>query len=153
MQNFGPVHIEKNIEHAAIVDASTNITLAPSQTIVEVSAQNNAAPVSHPEQPKRPEAPQEASYKPFRFNPAIDKIELLRVINAMYEYGFFYKMDIDKKADKKDVFAAFAAMLHDPRIAKYSTDLNRAKDPYSAPEVNTRIFDALRDTSKEYFDK
>ena len=74
MQNFGPVHIEKNIEHAAYVDASTNITLAPSQTIVEVSAQNN----------------------------------------AMYEYGFFYKMDIDKKADKKDVFAAFAAMIHDP---------------------------------------
>ncbi len=109
MQNFGPVHIEKNIEHAAIVDASTNITLAPSHTIVEVSAQNN----------------------------------------AMYEYGFFDKMDIDKK----DVFAAFAAMIHDPRIAKYSTDLNRAKAPYSDPEVNTRIFDALRDTSKEYFDK
>lgn len=66
----------------------------------------------------------------------------------MYEYGFFYKMDIDKKADKKDVFAAFAAMIHDPRIAKYSTNLNRSKDPYSDPEVNTRIFDALRDTSK-----
>lgn len=139
MQNFGPIHIEKNIEHAAYVDASTNVTIAPSQTIVEAPAQTV-------------DGPETEETSPIGVSTSIDKADFVRIVNALAEYGVFVKRGTKIKAKKNQVIKAFAQMIGDDDFEKsFYNDLKSASA--ASLETNTKIFDALSEAVENYINK
>lgn len=76
--------------------------------------------------------------------------DLLRVLNAMYESGFFVDEIGASKATKAEVFRVLGDALHiDLRNA--SKLLCAAKGVDNDSDANTEIFDTLKKASKDYF--
>lgn len=86
MQNFGPVNIQTNIEHAELVDV-TNKTISHSLNIAIAEDKSQLAPSSpFSENQARKPAPKGSSaiqLKDFKGN----KIGFLRVIKALHKEG------------------------------------------------------------------
>lgn len=86
--------------------------------------------------------------KPIRLNPDIDKIDFIRVINAMCEYGFFTTLS-GVKAYKKDVFAALGTLLNE-NFSNYQKNLSESKGVNNGSPATTKIFDSLKSISEKY---
>lgn len=89
--------------------------------------------------------------KPIRLNPDIDKIDFIRVINAMCEYGFF-TTPAGTKAYKKDVFAALGILL-DENFSNYQKNLSESRGVNNDSPATTKIFEDLRDIALHYIEK
>lgn len=78
-----------------------------------------------------------------------NKIDFIRVINAMYEVGMFAKVN-KGKLTKKDVFQAFGDAVN-MDLSNYDKDLSRALSDNTSLDKNIRVFDDLREKMTEIF--
>lgn len=70
------------------------------------------------------------------------KIDLIRVINVMYEQGWF-KGKEGEKVTKKEVFTAIGKAMNQD-LSNYDKDLSRAMTDSTKLEKNTRVFDEMK---------
>lgn len=78
-----------------------------------------------------------------------NKIDFIRVINSLYELGFF----VDKtgaRPSKKDVFIALGNALHID-MSNYSTDLSQSLSNSAALDKNLSIFNRMQKKMVESF--
>lgn len=78
------------------------------------------------------------------------KIDLIRVINALYMLGFFTGKD-GKKVTKKEVFTAIGKAVN-LDLSSYDSDLSRSLSDSTALEKHLSIFDRMKEKMKEAFD-
>lgn len=80
------------------------------------------------------------------------KIDLVRIIYAMQDHGFFINPDTNEKAGITDVFNAFAKMLNDPSLLydKVKKDITTAKN--AKDNAQRKIFNTLADLAEKIFD-
>lgn len=78
------------------------------------------------------------------------KIDLYRVIIALYECGFFTDAS-GAKPSQKQVFEAFGQMLG-ADFSDFQKNLSESKNFNNDSEAPTRIFDNLKDAIKQYYD-
>jgi hypothetical protein len=71
------------------------------------------------------------------------KVDYIRVINCLYELGFF-KDDNGKDVTKKDVFAAFGAAVNQD-LSDYCKDLSRSLSDSTALDKHLKIFDLMKE--------
>ncbi|MDR0680908.1 MAG: hypothetical protein LBG15_03515 [Dysgonamonadaceae bacterium] len=71
------------------------------------------------------------------------KIDYIRVINCLYELGFF-KDDKGNDVTKKDVFAVFGAAVNKD-LSDYDKDLSRSLSDSTALEKHLKIFDLMKE--------
>ena len=146
MQNFGPVNIQTNIEHAELVDV-TNKTISHSLNIAIAEDKSQLAPSSPSSETKaRKPAPKSSSViqlKDFKGN----KIGFIRVIKALHKEGFFEKQDGGRPTED-EVFAAFGIAVNES-LDDYSGQLS-ANRKDNTPETRCEVFDRLKKIYKEY---
>lgn len=135
MQVLGTVNIGQNIENAQNCEINNFQNSSQHKSTVDVQPQI-ATPAETNSQATCPEV------KPIRLNPDVDKIDFIRVINAMCEYGFFTTPS-GVKAYKKDVFAALGSMLNTD-FSKFQKNLSESKAVNNHSLSTTNIFDNLR---------
>lgn len=135
MQVLGTVNIGQNIENAQNCEINNFQNSSQHKSTANVQPQI-ATPAETNSQATCPEV------KPIRLNPDVDKIDFIRVINAMCEYGFFTTPS-GVKAYKKDVFAALGAMLNTD-FSKFQKNLSESKAVNNHSLSTTNIFDDLR---------
>lgn len=114
-------------------------------------AWSNAQPQDDIEEKKEEEIPRYVSDSKIFFNKnSYSNTDLLRVLNAMYEAGFFVDEFGANKVTKTELFRVFGDVLHiDLRNA--SKLLSAAKVVNNDSDANTEIFDILKKKSKDYF--
>lgn len=78
------------------------------------------------------------------------KIDLYRVIIALYECGFFTDAS-GAKPSQKQVFEAFGQMLG-ADFSDFQKNLSESKNFNNDSDAPTRIFDNLKDAIKQYYD-
>ncbi len=135
MQVLGTVNIGQNIENAQNCEINNFQNSSQHKSTANVQPQI-ATPAETNSQATCPEV------KPIRLNPDVDKIDFIRVINAMCEYGFFTTPS-GVKAYKKDVFAALGSMLNTD-FSKFQKNLSESKAVNNHSLSTTNIFDNLR---------
>lgn len=146
MQNFGPVNIQTNIEHAELVDV-TNKTISHSLNIAIAEDKSQLAP-SYPfsENQARKPAPKGSSaiqLKDFKGN----KIGFLRVIKALHKEGFFETLDGGRPTED-EVYAAFGIAVNEG-LDDFSAQLS-ANRKDNTPETRCEVFDRLKKIYEEY---
>lgn len=95
----------------------------------------------------------EATDPVIRLNPDIDKVDFIRVINAMCESSYFVYAS-GAKANKTKVFAAFGAVLGE-EFKNPANNLNSGKQFSSTDGVAAieKTFDGLKKVALEYNSK
>ena len=146
MQNFGPVNIQTNIEHAELVDV-TNKTISHSLNIAIAEDKSQLAPSSpFSENQARKPAPKGSSaiqLKDFKGN----KIGFLRVIKALHKEGFFVTLDGGRPTED-EVYAAFGIAVNEG-LDDFSAQLS-ANRKDNTPETRCEVFDRLKKIYEEY---
>ena len=146
MQNFGPVNIQTNIEHAELVDV-TNKTISHSLNIAIAEDKSQLAPASpFSENQARKPAPKgntAIQLKDFKEN----KIGFLRVIKALHKEGFFETLDGGRPTED-EVYAAFGIAVNEG-LDDFSAQLS-ANRKDNTPETRCEVFDRLKKICKEY---
>ncbi|WP_288572154.1 hypothetical protein [Segatella copri] len=77
------------------------------------------------------------------------KLDFIRVLNAMYEKGFF-KDEQQNKISKKEVFETFGECLN-MDLSKFQNDLSRSLTDSTALEKHLKVFEDLKDKMEEIF--
>lgn len=144
MQVLGTVNIGQNIENAQNCEINNFQNSSQHKSTANVQPQI-ATPAETNSQATCPEV------KPIRLNPDVDKIDFIRVINAMCEYGFFTTPS-GVKAYKKDVFAALGSMLN-ADFSKYQKNLSESKSVNNDSLATVKIFDTLKSISQNHLSK
>ena len=80
------------------------------------------------------------------------KVDLCRVINAVYEAGYIKKQNRADKPHKKDVFHAFGKILN-INLDDYTNNLRAAKSVNNDSSANGEIFDKLKSISERLLNK
>ena len=89
-----------------------------------------------------------AAHKPVRLNAGAGrKLDLLRVLVALHEAGYFTD-EVDGQIDRKDVFAAFGEIL-DLDLDRANANLSEGLNHYNQ-EMRAEIFDVLKKAYVEY---
>lgn len=78
------------------------------------------------------------------------KIDLIRVVNVLYELGFFTGKD-GRRVTKKDVFVALGRAVN-LDLSSYDSDLSRSLSDSTTLEKHLGIFDRMRKKMEEVFD-
>lgn len=143
MQVLGTVNIGQNIENAQNCEINNFQNSSQHKSTANVQPQI-ATPAETNSQATCPEV------KPIRLNPDVDKIDFIRVINAMCELRFF-TTPTGLIANKKDVFNAFGNLLKKD-FSRYSNNLSAAVGTSSSNEdsATENIFELLKKTAVEY---
>ena len=76
-------------------------------------------------------------------------LDFTRVLNAMYEKGFF-KDEQQNKISKKEVFETFGECLN-MDLSKFQNDLSRSLTDSTALEKHLKVFEDLKDKMEEIF--
>lgn len=143
MQVLGTVNIGQNIENAQNCEINNFQNSSQHKSTANVQPQI-ATPAETNSQATCPEV------KPIRLNPDVDKIDFIRVINAMCEYGFFTTPS-GVKAYKKDVFAALGALL-DENLSSFHKNLSEGASHTADSNISYVIFEELLDCATKYED-
>lgn len=77
------------------------------------------------------------------------KIDFIRVVNSLYELGFFTD-DKGGKISKKDVMIALGKAVN-VDLSEYQNDLSRSLSDSTKLEKHLTIFDRLKDKMEEVF--
>jgi hypothetical protein len=77
------------------------------------------------------------------------KLDFIRVLNAMYEKGFF-KDEQQNKISKKEVFETFGECLN-MDLSKFQNDLSRSLTDSTALEKHLKVFEDLKNKMEEIF--
>lgn len=77
------------------------------------------------------------------------KLDLIRVVNALYEKGFF-KDESQNKISKKEVFETFGECLN-MDLSKFQNDLSRSLTDSTALEKHLKIFEDLKEKMEDIF--
>lgn len=143
MQVLGTVNIGQNIENAQNCEINNFQNSSQHKSTVNVQPQI-ATPVETSSQVSTPEV------KQIRLNPDIDKIDFIRVINAMCELRMFTTTN-GLIADKKDVFAAFGTLL-DQYFARFSNNLNGSVGTSSVNnnKATEKVFENLKEAAIKF---
>lgn len=85
-----------------------------------------------------------------KLNPNVNKVDFLRVINAMCELEYFHNAS-GGKAYKKDVFAAFGRILGE-NFTRASSNLSSGLEfsVDTGQSVTETVFDSLKEAALEY---
>lgn len=78
------------------------------------------------------------------------KIDFIRVMNSLYELGFFTD-DKGGKISKKDVMTALGKAVN-VDLSTYDNDLSRSLSDSTKLEKHLTIFERMRDKMQEVFD-
>ena len=81
----------------------------------------------------------------------ISKIDLIRLMNALYEYGHFKDVN-DKRLNKSDFFI-WIGKVFNLDLANYDKDLSNSISVCASEDAQLKIFNELRETHKEYYEK
>ena len=77
------------------------------------------------------------------------KLDFIRVVNALYEKGFF-KDELQNKISKKEVFETFGECLN-MDLSKFQNDLSRSLTDSTALEKHLKIFEDLKEKMEDIF--
>jgi hypothetical protein len=77
------------------------------------------------------------------------KLDLIRVINTLYELGFMVD-EHGRKALKKDAFNAFGKVFNID-LSNYSTDLSSSLSDGTSMKKHLKIFEDMTETMKKVF--
>lgn len=84
----------------------------------------------------------------------VDKVDFVRVVNALCEHGFFVKEGTSTKAAKTHVIEAFGNLINDPGFKdSFFNHLHSASNVNNDSKANIKIFDELKTTSDNFFKK
>ena len=134
---------------AAFIDNSLTINATPQSEAAAASSQKPE------EQDVEVEAEDPATFpdSPIHFNKKCKKINLIRIINAMWEKGYFLDAN-GVKMDKKDVFSILGDVLG-VNLKDYAQSLSGSiGDNWdsSREQINT-LFDDLKEAAFVYIDR
>ena len=144
MQVLGTVNIGQNIENAQNCEINNFQNSSQHKSIIDSQPQ-----ITTPTETYNQAFGSEV--KPIRLNPDIDKINFIRVINAMCEYGFFVT-PAGTKAYKKDVFAALGTLLNE-NFSNYQKNLSESKGVNNDSPATTKIFEDLGEIAEKHINK
>lgn len=140
------VHVDGNLNIDNYNDNTGSlITVSPQGTVVEQTV------VTQPSSPQETKSEESGTQRPIRLNPDAEKIDFIRVINAMCEYGFFTTPS-GVKAYKKDVFAALGTLLNE-NFYNYQKNLSESKVVNNDSSATTKIFEALSKIALHHIEK
>lgn len=121
------------------------ITVSPQGTVVEQTV------VTQPSSSKETKGEESDAQRLIRLNSDVDKIDFIRIINAMCEYGFFTTPS-GVNAYKKDVFAALGTLLNE-NFSNYQKNLSESKGVNNDSPATTKIFEDLSKIALRYIEK
>lgn len=144
MQVLGPVNIGQNIENAQDCEINNFMNSGQNKSVVISQSQD-------PMSSNRSCQPCGNDVRQIRLNQDIDKIDFIRVINAMCEYGFFTTPS-GTKAFKKDVFAAMGEFLG-ADFSNYQKNLSGSKSVNNDSMATGKIFEDLKSIAEKVVNK
>lgn len=92
---------------------------------------------------------QKAGSKVFLNSQKGKKLDLIRIINAMYELDFF-KNESQNKITKKEVFETLGRFLNID-LSKFQNDLSRSLTDSTALEKHLKVFEDMQDKMEQIF--
>ena len=104
--------------------------------------------INYGKQQKNVEAPESGSPIHLRDEKGV-KIDIIRVLNVLYELGKFMGPD-GSRLTKKDYFTAVGKALNID-LSNYDKDLSRSLTDSTALDKHLRIFDEMRQKMTEIF--